>query len=91
MSLVVKKTLTIFECKRKDIQPKEKDAQGNAKPMIVNYNCAGIGADNVVTRFSSPHEFEAVDAEGFDEEEATEVVLKVSEWDGKKKYRAVEQ
>jgi len=91
MSLVVKKLLTVFECKRKDIQPKEKDEKGAIKPLIVNFNCAGIAKDNTVTRFSSPYEFDAVDAEGFDEDEATEVVLKVSEWDGKKKYRAVEQ
>jgi len=85
MALVIKKILAIYECKRKDIKPKE------GGDDIVNYNCAGITEKDEVFRFSSPVELTAHDLEGFDEDVAEEITLKVSEWDGKKKYRVVQK
>jgi len=84
MALVIKKKLCVYECKHKDIVPKE------GGPAIVNYNCAGIDEKGNVTRFSSPFAIDAHDVEGYDDDLAEDITLKVSEWDGKKKYRAQE-
>lgn len=79
--MVIKRKLCVYECKRKDINPKE-----GGSP-IVNYNCAGLDEKGISMRFSSPIEIESHDIEAYDEDIAEELTLKVSEWDGKKKYR----
>lgn len=81
--LVKKVKLTIFKCDHKDIEPKE----GGQK--IVNYNCSGLTENGEKINFSSPFEFDSHDVEAYDAELAEEVTLKISEWDGKTKYRAL--
>jgi len=87
MALVKKVKLTIFESKHKPFVPKE----GGEK--IENWNVAGLNEKNEVIRFSSPDgrfDEHVCDVESYDPDQALDVELAVREWDGKKKYRALE-